>query len=63
MDFEIAMLIAIFSPAIGIMAVIAGKHFIKSKTTKKLPLHICNIACVIGLIIYISFGMRTTICF
>ena len=55
MDFEIAMLIASFSPTIGIMAVIVGKPFIKSKTNKKLPLHICNIACVIGLIIYISF--------
>lgn len=55
MDFEIAMLIAVFSPTIGLMAVMIGKSFIKSKTTKKLPLHICNIACVVGLIIYISF--------
>ena len=55
MDFVIAMLIATISLAIGIMAVIAGKPFIKSKTNKKRPLHICNIACVIGLIIYISF--------
>ena len=55
MDFGIAMLIAVFSPTIGLMAAIVGKPFIKSKTTKKLPLHICNIACVIGLIIYVSF--------
>lgn len=55
MNFGIAMLIATFSPTIGLMAIIAGKPFIKSKTNKKLPLHICNIACVIGLIIYVSF--------
>lgn len=55
MNSGIAILIAVFSPTIGIMAVIVGRPFIKSKTNKKLPLHICNIACVIGLIIYISF--------
>lgn len=55
MDFRIAILIPVFASAIGLMAVKAGKPFIKSKTNKKLPLHICNVICVIELIICASF--------
>ena len=52
-----ALLIAIFSPTIGIMAMFTLRPYIKKKTSKKLPLHICTLLCVVGLIIYISFLM------
>lgn len=54
---EIALLIAIFSPTIGIMIILTLRPYIKKKTNKKLPLHICTLFCVVGLIIYISFLM------
>lgn len=37
------------------MSLIVGKPTIKEKTNKKLPLYLCDIACVLGLIIFISF--------
>lgn len=55
MSFDITFLIVIFSPVIGIMSLIVGKPAIKEKTNKKLPLYLCDIACVLGLIIFISF--------
>ena len=55
MDFDIALCIAIILALIGATSIIVVKPFIKSKTNKKLPLHICNIVCFIGLIVYISY--------
>lgn len=55
MNAKIALLIAVFSPTIGIMAMLVGRPYIKKKTNKKLPLHICTLLCVVGLVIYISF--------
>ncbi len=49
------LIIAIFSPVIGIMAVIVGKPYIKNRTKKKFPLYVCNVLCIIGFAIYISF--------
>lgn len=60
MNFIIAIFIQIFSLLIGVMAVIVGKPFIKTKTNKKLPLYICNIACVVGLIVFISLLFSMT---
>ena len=55
MHETIALLIAIFSPIIGIITILRVKPIIKERTTKKLLLHLCNFICAIGFVIYISF--------
>lgn len=49
-----AYFIVIFFLMLGIAAIMVAKPYIKSKTQNKLPLHICNIFFIIGIIIYIS---------
>lgn len=51
----IASFIALFPPTLGVAAIIVGRPYIRSKTQNKLPLYICNIIFIIGIIIYISF--------
>ena len=55
MNILIALLIAAFSSTIGITAMIIVRPYIKKKTNSKLPLHICTLLFIIGLIIYLSF--------
>lgn len=54
MDIMVALLIALFSPVIGLLFVMMVKPEIKKRTNKKIPLHICNLVLVIGILIYIS---------
>ncbi len=51
MKFEVAMILAIFIPAIGILMLAAYKLNI----CRKIPLNICRILCVLSICIYISF--------
>ena len=54
MDITIALLIALFSPVIGLLFVLIVKPEIKKRTNKKIPPQICNLTFVIGILIYIS---------
>lgn len=54
-NFIIASLVAVFSIMIGIMCGIMLRPYLKNKTKKKLPIHICNIVFILGLSVYISF--------
>lgn len=54
MDITTALLIALFSPVIGLLFVMMVKPEIKKRTNKKTPLHICNLILVIGILIYVS---------
>lgn len=54
MEFEVAMILAIFIPAIGILMLAAYKLNI----CRKIPLNICRILCVLSICIYISFYLH-----
>ena len=51
MRFEVAMILAIFIPAIGIIMLAAYKLNIY----RKIPLNICRILCVLSICVYVSF--------
>ena len=55
MSDNLAFIIILFSPVIGITSVLIGKSIIKERTNKKLPLYLCDIACVFGIVIFISY--------
>ena len=55
MSDSLAFTIILFSPVIGIMSVMFGKPMIKEKTNKKLPLYLCDVTCILGIVIFISF--------
>lgn len=55
MSDSLAFIIILFSPVIGIMSVLVGKSMIRERTNKKLPLYLCDFACVFGIVIFISY--------
>ena len=55
MNGNLALLIIIFIPTICITFFMFGKPMIKKKTDKKLPLYLCDITCILSIIIFISF--------
>lgn len=59
MSFEVAMIIGMSIFASGIISLMI-KLSIKKKTEKKLPLVLCNIWCVLSILIYISFLLAPT---
>lgn len=56
MTFEVAMILAIFIPAIGILMLAAYKLNIY----RKIPLNICRILCVLSICVYVSFLFAPT---
>lgn len=56
MKFEVAIILAIFIPAIGILMLAAYKLNI----CRKIPLNICRILCVLSICIYVSFLFTST---
>lgn len=56
MTFEVAIILAVFIPAIGILMLAAYKLNIY----RKIPLNICRILCVLSICIYVSFLFAPT---
>lgn len=53
--FVIAMIIAVISTTIGWFMFFVKKPDYKRNNAPKYKIHICNISCVVGLVIYVSF--------
>ena len=53
--FVIAMIIAAISATIGCFMFFVKKPDYKRSNTSKYKIHICNISCAVGLVIYVSF--------
>lgn len=53
--FVIAMIIAVISATVGCFMFLVKKPDYKRNNAPKYKIHICNISCVVGLVIYVSF--------
>lgn len=56
MTFEVAVILAVFIPAIGTLMLVAYKLNIY----RKIPLNICRILCVLSICVYVSFLFAPT---
>lgn len=56
MTFEVAVILAVFIPVIGILMLVAYKLNIY----RKIPLNICRILCVLSICVYVSFLFTST---
>lgn len=59
--FVIAMIIATISAAVGCFMFFVKKPDYKRNNAPKYKIHICNISCAVGLVIYVSFLLCVTI--